>query len=574
MDGVYKTSQVADDGGGSVSEPPQTSTNRSLPRLLIPSEEVPLPLSARIPSPASPSKLSPVPRSPKRNPGDEPVLDSTLERKDEREGLIEDTETCVFGIYRDRRRTYNVLADLAIQSVSEAPRTPSSRSSPTVSPRSSLLISSASMYTPDSRRPSPTCTGAETPVLRLVSQINTTSQESLVLTTDDSEGADGSSGSHGTRPSPLTPDTSPPPSPSCESGTSRHTSMTTMTFAPNIVGERGKSLDVTRDISNDVNTTKTSSPPESPSVYSFDEATSLSCYSSGSMTQSATSTSVVGVAFKQSNGIGVAVTGGVGRTDGLNGYGRVQIVNIAGPESEARTRYSDERHEKPICTHCGSPSPPRMAISQSKVYEDYAYNQYNQRTRAPSIPPRPTTSSGILHRLHASPSISSTMSSMSNTSSEKNTRSISSSSGGGGFFSRARFRSNKKSQPSLVPTTPTPPNTLAHAHSIASFDHRAVPFTPAIPTEWHVGAVPSPRENPREVKKAAKAEEKRRKKAEEKARREALAAQFSQARKKCKDGKSASSMTGSSERRRGANDWLEETDGMYGSANLTSWGGL
>ena len=82
----------------------------------------------------------------------------------------------------------------------------------------------------------------------------------------------------------------------------------------------------------------------------------------------------------------------------------------------------------------------------------------------------------------------------------------------------------------------------------------------------------------KDIKKAAKAEEKRRKKAEEKARLEALAAQFSQQRSKNGggakvDGASVVS-SGSFERRKAANEWVEDSAGMYGGGSVMVWGGL
>lgn len=88
---------------------------------------------------------------------------------------------------------------------------------------------------------------------------------------------------------------------------------------------------------------------------------------------------------------------------------------------------------------------------------------------------------------------------------------------------------------------------------------------------------PSMWSDARDVKKAAKAEEKRRKKDEERRRIEQLALQLKASapgapRPGPKDGHST--LSGSSEeRRRQANKWMEETDGLYGGA-INTWGGL
>lgn len=81
----------------------------------------------------------------------------------------------------------------------------------------------------------------------------------------------------------------------------------------------------------------------------------------------------------------------------------------------------------------------------------------------------------------------------------------------------------------------------------------------------------------KDVRKAAKAEEKRRKKEEERRKLEQLALQLKATHPKAprpgpKDGHST--LSGSSEeRRRQANKWMEETDGLYGGA-INTWGGL
>lgn len=71
----------------------------------------------------------------------------------------------------------------------------------------------------------------------------------------------------------------------------------------------------------------------------------------------------------------------------------------------------------------------------------------------------------------------------------------------------------------------------------------------------------------------AKKAEKRRRKAEERARLEALAAQFAAGRTKGRDGVSVTS-SGSSEKRRAANEWLEESGGMYSASGIGGWAGL
>lgn len=164
---------------------------------------------------------------------------------------------------------------------------------------------------------------------------------------------------------------------------------------------------------------------------------------------------------------------------------------------------------------------------------------------------------------------------------------------GSSLFSKLRKKSNNDARPS----TPTVGNTASplsitfsnnstnsgsgsgsNPNSSSRFSLTPTP-TPQAP----VGGYPGARSlSP----KSAKAEAKRRKKEEEKARLEALALQFSQNRKKINiaaGGNDSVSIVGSGsvfsgssgEKRRIANEWVEESKCMYGAGGIvSSWGGL
>lgn len=130
-------------------------------------------------------------------------------------------------------------------------------------------------------------------------------------------------------------------------------------------------------------------------------------------------------------------------------------------------------------------------------------------------------------------------------------------------FTRSLFSRSSKSAKSATATgsKKAPPPSLLSSSTASSADADA----DADPSMWS---------DARDVKKAAKAAEKRRKKDAERARIEQLALQLkaSAPRAGAKDGHST--LSGSSEeRRRQANKWLEETDGLYGGA-INTWGGL
>lgn len=118
--------------------------------------------------------------------------------------------------------------------------------------------------------------------------------------------------------------------------------------------------------------------------------------------------------------------------------------------------------------------------------------------------------------------------------------------------------------PTLTASKKPPPPSLLSSSTVSSADADA----DTDPSMWS---------DARDVKKAAKAAEKRRKKDAERARIEQLALQLKASapgalRPGARDGHST--LSGSSEeRRRQANKWLEETDGLYGGA-INTWGGL
>lgn len=128
--------------------------------------------------------------------------------------------------------------------------------------------------------------------------------------------------------------------------------------------------------------------------------------------------------------------------------------------------------------------------------------------------------------------------------------------------------SNLTPAPAPAPTQTAskkpPPPSLLSSSTVSSADADA----DTDPSMWS---------DARDVKKAAKAAEKRRKKDAERARIEQLALQLKASapgalRPGARDGHST--LSGSSEeRRRQANKWLEETDGLYGGA-INTWGGL
>lgn len=138
------------------------------------------------------------------------------------------------------------------------------------------------------------------------------------------------------------------------------------------------------------------------------------------------------------------------------------------------------------------------------------------------------------------------------------------------LFSRSS-KSTKSTKSSNLTPAPTqtaskkpPPPSLLSSSTVSSADADA----DTDPSMWS---------DARDVKKAAKAAEKRRKKDAERARIEQLALQLKASapgalRPGARDGHST--LSGSSEeRRRQANKWLEETDGLYGGA-INTWGGL
>ena len=162
-------------------------------------------------------------------------------------------------------------------------------------------------------------------------------------------------------------------------------------------------------------------------------------------------------------------------------------------------------------------------------------------------------------------------------------------SSGGSLFSKFRKRAANDTVRSPTPTAASAGSTpLSLTFSGTSSGSGSVPasatqpgfnLTPT-PSNFNSDALVYPPTRPLSPK-SAKAEAKRRKKEEEKARLEALALQFKQGRQKnaamgdmASVAGAASIMSGSSgERRRLANEWVEESKCMYGGIGA-SWGGL
>ena len=148
--------------------------------------------------------------------------------------------------------------------------------------------------------------------------------------------------------------------------------------------------------------------------------------------------------------------------------------------------------------------------------------------------------------------------------------------GGGGFLSKAKIKRKKKGESAVTSTTGTVSSSSfsASVHSLSSKSH-----SNGYSGSGGAGAGAggdSGWVDTKELKKAAKAEEKRRKKAEEKARLEKLAEQFSAGRQKASGGAtgdvtSVISSSGSSERRRAANEWIEDSVGMYGNMGFAAF---
>lgn len=150
---------------------------------------------------------------------------------------------------------------------------------------------------------------------------------------------------------------------------------------------------------------------------------------------------------------------------------------------------------------------------------------------------------------------------------------------GGSFFSRTRMLIKKRASDATMSVSTASPRMAVFPDAPGNLS-MSLPSTPMTPTgaKWPrspMSFVPvGPADlAPLNAKKAAKADERRRKKEEERKRLEALAAQFAAGRAKGKDGMSVTS-SGSSEGRRAANDWLEESGAMYGSSGVGGWASL
>ncbi|KAL5512668.1 hypothetical protein ACEPAG_2934 [Sanghuangporus baumii] len=543
MDSIYMALQAADGDSSSdveVDQTPDSAIDPHPPALIIPNS-TPLPLSPRMPPPTSPSVLSPVPRSPQMDIEEE--LRRESEKNREPNKLSVEVETA--SLSPVRRRAYSALADLAIPQAPQPPLSPphSPQSSVNPSPRSSLLVTTASMYAPNSTpSPSPISAGAATPALPFSLKSSLVRKRSL--TADDSDGA---GGSRSTRPSPLTPDSPPLLTPAGED-TPRHTS-----FNSYDVSEPNSSYEITlaRQGSTNKYQPVSSPPPLSPSAPSMRIASSRDSRMSTSTNLSVATASTSSAMFGRLNGFGGtrprSNSYAYAQVDGYNN-GNVQFIDIVEPESEARTGWTDMRLPRDGLTITDAKTP--------------------QQHHTLHKPPTPASSpAGMVHGSPPSPNTltfaASVNSGLSSSTAEKRATGGRRSPIGGGFF-KSRIKPKKMNgqipSPGDSPLSSTFGNTNRTSSVNSSVDNAS------IVSGWA---------DVRDVKKAAKAEEKRRKKAEEKAKLEALAAQFSQHRAKAqqKDGVSVVS-SGSSERRRAANEWVEDSAGMYGAGSVAVWGGL
>lgn len=529
MDSLYMALQAADgdaDSGSEAEHPPDSCVDPYLPPLVIPTT-VPLPLSPGLHTATSPSVMSPVPRSPELDFEEELKRDSDKEERMRRaqarmglKGLDVETASVKSGFSPMRHRAYTALADLAIPTFPMPPPSPSAlsfQSSIGASPRSSLLISTASMYQVAST-PSPTSAGVSTPVMPYP-RLSSGMQNSL--TADDSDAAGGSSSSsRSTRPSPLTPDSPPLPTPGGDLDTSNPAS-----FSPygalEVIDEKEGMYEVSlnrRDGANGNSKHTLSPPPLSPSAPSLKNTASYESYMSSS-----TMTSLNSATFGQGNGYSKRNS---------NGYGHVQFVDIVEPDSDGRMGWADLR------------APRSNIVAPEQKY-----------LPQPPLSTPPVMTNTVPER---SPN-SSTFTASINSGASENTEKRSSGTSGSSFLSKARLKTKKKQAVATSPLTPIFDGTTSYSGAMSV--NGSVDGSDSGSSAWM---------ETRDAKKAAKAEEKKRKKAEEKARLDALAMQFSQGRVKGKDAISLKS-SGSSERRRLANEWVEDSAGMYGGM---SWGGL
>ncbi|KAL5524836.1 hypothetical protein ACEPAF_9982 [Sanghuangporus sanghuang] len=548
MDSIYMALQAADGDNSSdaeVDQTPDSAIDPHPPALIIPNS-VPLPLSPRMPPPTSPSVLSPVPRSPQMDIEEE--LRRESEKGKERDKLSVEVEAA--SLSPVRRRAYSALADLAIPQVPQPPPSPpqTPQSSINPSPRSSLLVTTASMYAPNSTpSPSPISAGAATPVLPFASKSSLVRKNSL--TADDSDCAGGSSSSRSTRPSPLTPDSPPLLTPAGED-TPHQTSFNSYGVSePNSSDE----ITLTRQGSTNKYQPISSPSPLSPSAPSMRIASSQDSRMSTSTNHSIATASTSSVMFGRLNGFGVtrprSNSYAYAHVDGYNNE-NVQFVDIVEPESEGRTGWTDIRLPRD-----------GLMITDAKAPQYRTLHKSPTPTSSP-----PGTANGPPPSPNTLTFAASVNSGLSSDIMEKRASGGRRSPIGGGFF-KSRIKSKKMNgqtpSPGDSPLSPTFGNT-----------NRTI-YQPSINGSVDNASIVSGWADVRDIKKAAKAEEKRRKKAEEKAKLEALAAQFSQHRAKTqqKDGMSVVS-GGSSERRRAANEWVEDSAGMYGAGSIAVWGGL
>ena len=556
MDSIYMALQAADADGDSSSgadldQMPESAVDPHPPTLVI-TNSVPLPLSSQIPPPTSPSVLSPVPRSPQMDIEEE--LRRESEKNKGREKLSVDAETASLAasVSPVRRRVYTALADLAIPQLPQQSPSNSPQSSINASPRSSLLITTASMYARNATpSPSPNSAGAATPILPCASKSGLVRKNSL--TANDSDWAGGSTSTQSTRPSPLTPDSPPLPTPAGDES-SRHTSFASFTTSE-VNGSYGAGL-VRKGSTGKYQSL--SPPPLSPSAPSMGIASSQDSSMSISTNQSLGFANASGSMFGRLNGFGPARPRSNSHAYAqVNGYTNenVQFIDIVEPESDTRTGWTDIRL-------------PRNGIILADANADAKarppqQQQHRTLQKPPPVSPPPRSANGPPSSPNTTTATASINSVKSNGSTEKRASADGNSPTGGGFF-KSRIKPKKKS--SQVPSLGDSP--LA---TTFGFQSRA----PSAIGSVDNGSVVSGWADARDIKKAAKAEEKKRKKAEEKAKLEALAAQFSQQRARAQSKDQASVVSsGSSERRRAANEWVEDSSGMYGAGGVQVWGGL
>ena len=458
-----------------------------------------------------------------------------------------------------RRRAYSDLADLAIPSSKVAagagaaaavvPPSPSNYSFSSVSPRSSWVVTPSTLAPPTATR------------LGYGSGLGLGSPDGGGSDSDGGVYASRSSISTNTRPSPLTPE-SPPlltPDPGTPVFTHGHGFSA---FALNAIdegvgeGERGgerdgesyRGCEEDDDVLGEVQRGQIVSvsahrrnaylqlqqPPgnrvvKGGAAFGAAYVERESTYTSGSgSTNPSTTSSSSGHAY-------AAATAGMTATN--------TFVDVVIPERDEHVGWVDLSGNTPASTMLREMKAGVVKVSSSAVGE----------RNVVGVPPM-------------SPSASVE-------SSEHSGSRVSLGGGGGGFLSKAKIKRKKKGESAVTSTTGTVSSSSfsASVHSLSSKSH-----SNGYSGSGGAGGAggDSGWVDTKELKKAAKAEEKRRKKAEEKARLEKLAEQFSAGRQKggaTGDVTSVISSSGSSERRRAANEWIEDSVGMYGNMGFAAF---